>query len=354
MLTRNRIVGALTALTLTGAMAGCSPFGGSDRTVTAYFEDTAGLFVGNEVTVLGVAVGQVTGVEAEGQQVKVTLDITDEDLKLPKDVGAVIVARSVATDRVVELTPVFQEGADASGDVTIPIERTKVPVEWDEILGALDRFTSGLSGKDGQAGELSHLLEVGAGALEGTGELANQTLKDLANATQVLADHRGDITGSIDNLATLTSVLAANETTIDAFASNVTQAVKLFDDTKGDLGDSLVALSNALDTLGQFIKDNRKDLKTAVVGLTDVTDNLLNHETQLKEAVEQLPIAFENLGKAVTVSGTVNVRLPLDDLSPVPALTDAICGAVGADLCNVLGLDVANSLEDLLKILGGA
>lgn len=352
MLTRNRVVGALTALTLTGAMAGCMPFVGDSRTVTAYFDGTAGLFVGNEVTVLGVPVGEVTDVEAEGDRVKVTINVTDDDLKLPKDVGAVIVARSVATDRVVEFTPVFQEGAEASGDISIPLERTKTPVEWDEILGALDKFTKGLSGKDGKAGALGHLLEVGAGALEGTGPLANQTLKDLASAAQVLADHRGDITGSIDNLATLTSVLSANETTIDAFATNVTQAVELFNDTKDELGSSLTALSKALDSLGAFIKENRKGLKTAVVGLTDVTDNVLAHEKELKEAVEQLPIAFENLGKTVRTNGLVDVRVPLDDLSPVPALTDALCGVVGADLCNSLGLDVGATLNDLLSILG--
>ena len=77
--------------------------------VTAYFEDSAGLFVGNDVGILGVAVGKITDIEPDGDRVKVTMEI-DADRAVPADAGAVVVARSVATDRYVELTPVYDGG----------------------------------------------------------------------------------------------------------------------------------------------------------------------------------------------------------------------------------------------------
>lgn len=353
-LNRYRLAGALTALALAGTTSACFPFEDDTRTVTAYFEDTAGLFVGNEVGVLGVAVGTITDIEPQGEQVKVIFDVTDSDVKIPDNVGAVVVARSVATDRYIELTPVFQEGdGDLADNTTIPIARTKTPVEWDEILAALDRFTNGLSGQDGKAGALSNLLAVGAKALDGTGATVNQSLTDVAKAASALSEHSGDLTGSIDHLATLTEVLAANGKTIDEFVDSVTDATALLDGEKEEFGTALASLSSALNQLAAFVRDNRAALKTSVTGLTDVTNNLLAHREQLGEAVETLPVAFDNLGRAVTHDGFVNVRIPLENLSPLPDLTGAICAAVPANLCNALSLSPTSSLNHLLMILGG-
>jgi virulence factor Mce-like protein len=355
VLNRHRIVGALTTLAvLGGATTACGPFGGDTRTVSAYFEDTAGLFVGNQVGVLGVPVGTVTAIDPQGDKVKVTFDITDDKIDIPANVGALVVARSVATDRYIELSPVFHSGdAKLADNASIPITRTKTPVEWDEILAALDRFTEGLSGTDGKAGALSNLLAVGAKALDGTGATANQTLSDVAKAAEALSSHRGDLTGSIDNLASLTQVLAANGKTIDEFASSVTAATAMLDSNKEEFGKAITSLSSALNELAAFVKHNRAALKKTTVGLTDVTTDLLKHRAQLGEAVEKLPLAFDNLGKTVTKNGYVNVRIPLQDLSPLPDLTNAICAAVPANLCNALGLDIGSSLGDLLNIFGG-
>lgn len=215
MLTRHRVVGAVvTALSLLG-LGGCAPFPDGPTEVSAYFDDSAGLFVGNDVGVLGVPVGEVTKIEPAGDKVKVTFEVTDQDVSIPADVGAVVVARSVATDRYIELTPVYESGDELADNATIPMGRTRTPVEWDEILAALDRFTNGLSGPSGDAGALRKLLQVGARSLNGTGETFNQTLTDVARAAGALSEHRGDLTDSIDNLAALTEVLASNREIID-------------------------------------------------------------------------------------------------------------------------------------------
>lgn len=355
MLNRKRFVAALATLAVVGGgTTACGPFGSDERTVNAYFEDTAGLFVGNEVGVLGIPIGEVIDIEPQGDKVKVTMVLTDEKIQIPADAGALVVARSVATDRYVELSPVFHAGDEALADnATIPITRTKTPVEWDEILAALDRFSKGLSGSDGKAGAFSNLLSVGAKALDGTGVTANQTLADVAKAATALSEHRGDITGSIENLASLTQVLAANGKTIDEFASSITAATALFDSEKDEFGKALISLSSALNELAVFVKNNRAALKKTTIGLTDVTTDLLKHRTELGEAVEDLPLAFSNLGKSVTNSGYVNVRLPLTDLSPVPDLTNALCAALPVGLCDAVGLDAGATVNDLLNLLGG-
>jgi virulence factor Mce-like protein len=349
VLTRHRLAGVLTALALLG-VGGCTPLSGGDIELTAYFDDSAGLFVGNDVGVLGVPVGKVTEIEAKGDQVKVVFTV-DSDVDVPADAGALIVARSVATDRYLELTPVYHEGPKIKDGTTIPIEKTRTPVEWDEILGALDKFTNGLAGPSGDAGALRKLLQAGAKSLDGTGKQFNETLTQVALAAEALSSHRGDISGSINNLASLTEVLAQNRGVIDQFSTSVADATDLFADERVQFGNSVRAVSNALHSLGTFVKANRAELKTALAGLTTVTGNLLEHESQLSEGLEVVPVAFENIGKIIN-NGAAQVRIPLQDLAPLPALTDAICALLPANLCNALG--TSPTIEDLLDLLNGA
>lgn len=349
MLTRHRVAGALTALALL-SVGGCSvPFSDGPITLTAYFDDSAGLFVGNDVGVLGVPVGKVTEIEAKGDQVRVEFTV-DGDVDVPADAGALIVARSVATDRYLELTPVYHDGPKIKDNTTIPIEKTRTPVEWDEILGALDRFTNGLAGPSGNAGALRQLLESGARSLDGTGKQFNETLTQVAIAAEAISSHRGDISGSINNLASLTEVLAANKGVIDQFSTSVADATDLFADERLQFGKSMKALSNALNSLGTFVKANRGELRTALAGLTDVTDNLLLHQRQLSEGLEVLPVAFENIGLIIN-DGQARVRIPFTDLSPLPAVTQALCAALPANLCSILG--TSPTIEDLLDLLNG-
>ncbi|NGZ99903.1 MCE family protein [Nocardioides sp. W3-2-3] len=97
-----RSVGVLLAVAMVLLTSGCGALpNASTTTIKAYLADSAGLFVGNDVGILGVTVGEITSIEPEGDKVLVTMEI-DADQPVPADAGAVVVARSVATDRYIE------------------------------------------------------------------------------------------------------------------------------------------------------------------------------------------------------------------------------------------------------------
>src|SRR3954454_6862731 len=103
-----RLRRALVAGTATVALlaaGGCGVIGGDQKTITAHFTDSIGLFPGNHVDVLGVPIGTVTKVEPQGTSVAVTMRIPS-DVKVPANAGALIIPPTVITDRYVELTPV--------------------------------------------------------------------------------------------------------------------------------------------------------------------------------------------------------------------------------------------------------
>lgn len=353
MITWARARHVVSAAVLGGMLAatgGCSVGDEGPLTVTAQFASTSGLFVGNDVGVLGVSIGSVTEIEPRGEVVDVTLEI-DADQELPASVGAVIASRSVATDRYVEMTPAFAEGPPLEDGAVIPVERTAAPVEFDEVLETLTTFSDGLRGPDGNADTLNQLLEVGAETLSGRGTQINATIEQFAQAASSLSGNSDDLAGTIVNLDELTSTLASNQTTINEFLTSVSDATDLFASEQDNIGASLVALSDALNAIARFSVDNRAALAGTFRGLTDVLQTLTAHRAQLEETVEILPLTFRNIGDTVGDNDRVLVKLPPQYFSPVQPLTEALCQQLPIPLCEQLG--TSPDILALLTDLGG-
>ena len=106
----------------------------------------------------------------------------DADRAIPADAGAAVVARSVATDRYVELTPVYAGGPKLGDGAEISREKTATPVDFDDVLAALNTFATGISGSKEGTKAIQDIIENGEAAFRGNGELFNGTIKSLAEA----------------------------------------------------------------------------------------------------------------------------------------------------------------------------
>lgn len=335
-------------LTTGGCFAQTSPM-----QVTAWFDDVAGVFVDNDVAVRGVPVGRVSKITPRGDLVEVTLEL-DPDTSVPADAAAVIANRSVATDRYIELTPADPKGPRlADGDV-IDTDRTRNPVEFDDLLATLEEVASGLSGKK-PAQAIRRLMSTSAETLRGTGTTFNDTIRTLAGAMDGLSGNRESLTGTVSELDRLTATLATNDDTVREFMTSVSDAADLLADERDNIGESIRALSAALDELNTFVRDNRTGLRSSLTGLTKVTNSLLKHQSSLHEIVEVLPLTMRNVGDAIGKEGPykdrLNVRLPPTYLIPENHLVREICDALPVRLCPLLG--TSPSLQQLLEILGG-
>ena len=63
---------------------------------------------------------------------------------VPADAKAVVVAASVVSDRYIQLTPAYTGGPQLADDAVIPVSRTAVPVEVDQIYTSLNRLAQAL------------------------------------------------------------------------------------------------------------------------------------------------------------------------------------------------------------------
>ena len=327
------------------AASGCGFVGGGSRTITAVLPDSAGLFTGNDVGVLGVPVGKVTGIEPEGDHVLVTLEITDDDVHIPADAGAAVVARSVATDRYVELTPVHTSGPEMEDGARIPLGRTVTPVDFDQVLASIKKFGDGLVRNPQARNGIRDLVSIAARTLDGKGEQFNRTLRSLSSAVSTVHGQRDNIFGTMKSLDRLTSALAADQGTVRAFVANVADAADLLASERRSLRRALVTLSAAVDEVAQFTKDNRDAIRRNVEDATAVVRNLVEARRDLEETVEVLPLAADNLTRTRGPTGNVRVRANVFEAFPVNDQLDQVCAQLGT-VCD--GLTFPPNLEQLL------
>lgn len=333
---RLRWAGVLLAVLTTFLASGCSALGsatGDTMTVKAEFLDSAGLFVGNDVGVLGVTIGEITAIEPQGGKVLVTMRI-DGDQPIPADAGAVVVARSVATDRYVELTPVYREGPKMADGVTIAAAKTRAPVDFDQVLESLNDFATGIGGNKATTTAVQRFINAGAAALQGRGPLFNQTIHSLAEGVDGLSAQRDDIAATLASLDTLVASIAANEDTARTFIQQVSQASTLLADERENFRTALDALDEAVTTVAEFAVDNRRLLVDNVDGTTTLMKTVLTKQDQLAEILEVMPLALDNLRRIP--GDRLPVRINPLILDPLGGILQQVCTGVLGGLCGVI------------------
>jgi phospholipid/cholesterol/gamma-HCH transport system substrate-binding protein len=335
--------------TLVG-LTGCTPVLGGNLTVTALMADSAGLFVGNDVGVLGVPVGTVTSIKPEGTHVRVTMSV-DGDLSLPADAGAVVVARSVATDRYVELTPVYHSGPRLADGAVIPLPQTRTPVDFDEVLEALSTFASGIAGQKGTRQAIANILREGSQAVDGKGELFNRAITSLGGAVNSISGQREEISGTVKSLDTLTATIAANQQLVRDFVTQVSEASALLADERGNFRSAMRSLSRAVALVADFAHQNRQQLVKALDQSSAMMRSLLTRRADLTEIMRVMPLTLQNLG-ATLHDGRVRVRVDPFVLTPLPTLVKPLCEGTQMDYCSIFGPSLLN-LNNLIDLLTG-
>lgn len=277
--------------------------------VTAWFDQTVGLYAGSDVRILGIKVGEITDVLPLGDRVRVQM-VVEEDYDIPAGAAAVVLAPSLVSDRYVQFAPVYSGGPTMEDGAEVPLDRTATPVELDRVYGALDELTAAL-GPDGANanGALSDLVDTGAANLEGNGDALNRTLTGFSRAVETLSDNREDLFASFENLQTFTSALATIDASVQQFNDNMAAVSTQLAGEREDLAEAITLLNAALADVAGFVQDNTALLTTNVDRLADITLVLVQQRRALAEVLDVAPAALGNLSRAYNPDyGTLDTR----------------------------------------------
>ena len=345
-----RLAGVMVAaLTVLGLLGGCG--GSSETTVTARFNDAAGLFTGNDVGVLGVRVGEVAKITPRGDRVDVTLRI-DSGVKIPADAGAVVVSRSVATDRYVELTPVYDSGPVMRSGTVLDESRTRSPVEFDELLESLRRISDDLSGEGDDAKPVNDLLEVGAKTLDGNGKTIARGLRDLATTLDAVNGMSGDVEGELENLDTLTAALADNDALVRNFTRQVADATEMLDEEHDSMEQTFDALAAMVRAVTKFSRDHRADIRAQVEDMQSIVGTMVDERQGLERLLQTIPLMMQNVNLAIDENDRINFRTRPADLLPGTGAFKVLCSHLPPGTCDGLEAGAATLLDVLARLAG--
>ena len=279
------------------------------RSLVAHFASTVGVHEGSDVRVLGVKIGTVTRVSPQGQSVLVEMRY-DTHYRIPADARAVIIPPSVVSDRYVQLTPAYAGGPALADDADLPVSRTAVPLELDDVYRALDEFNRALGpGGANSTGALSKLITTGAANLNGAGTDLGASLQGLATTLNTLSAGRDDLFGSLADLQRFVTALAQSDQQVAQFNQLLANASQQLAGQGQDLAAALRSLATALADITGFIRDNRAELKADVQALTDVSGALARQQKAIIDVLNVAPLALSNLNLAYNArSGTLDTR----------------------------------------------
>ncbi|MEV4142227.1 MCE family protein [Amycolatopsis sp. NPDC049691] len=320
--------------------------------LSAYFGKTVGLYAGSSVRVLGVPVGQVTDVTPQGDAVRV--DMRVDDVRLPADVGAVVVAPSLVSDRYVQLTPAYDSGPVLASGTVLPRDRTATPVELDDLYSSLDKLSTAL-GPNGanKDGALSGVLDTAANTLQGNGASLNSTVGRLADLAKTLDGSKDDLFSTVQNLNSFTGALAQSDQQLNEFYGRVADVSQFLAADSSDVGAALQSLGGALGDVQQFVNDNKGALESNVDKLASLSKVLVDQRAALAEVLDIAPTGATNfINSYDAASGTIAVRDNLNELTNPPILT--VCRLISSFTPKEVPDTLGNICKQLAPVLDGA
>ena len=297
-------------------------------TLVGYFKNSNGIYVGDDVVVLGVPVGTVKSIEPQPLQTKITFTV-DKDVKVPADAKAVILSPALVTARSIQLVPPYRGGPTMDDGAQIPQERTAVPVEFDEFRQQLERLADTLQPtKPGGVSTLGAFVNTAADNLRGQGADIRQTLIELSDAFSALGDNSKSLFGTLRNLAILVNALQNSHDVLRQLNQNLAGTTRLVANDRNEVGAAVRDLAAVADDVKTFVAENRDTLGTTSEKLAGVSDILVENLEDIKQLLHVAPNAFQNfINIYQPAQGALTGALAFNNMSdPIQFL----CGAVQA------------------------
>lgn len=268
----------------------------SDRShIVAYFDNSNGLFKGDEIRILGVPVGEIENIEPQAERVKISFWV-DHQYKVPADAEAAILSPQLITARAIQLTPAYTGGPMMADGAVIPQNRTAVPVEWDDLRVQLQKLTDTLQPtQPGGVSTLGSFINTAANNLRGQGASIRETVIRMSQAFSALGDHSNDIFSTIKNLSTLVSALQDSTTLVKQLNQNLAGVTALLANDPNEVGAAIADLNTAVGDVQSFVADNREALGTTSDKLASISQAVNDSLDDIKQTLHVGPTAFQNL-----------------------------------------------------------
>lgn len=332
-------------------LRGLTP-GGQNYSLTVSFENTSGMQIGAAVRYRGVRVGRVVDIKAGSNEIDVLVEITQPDLRIPKDVIIEANQSGFIGETTIDITPrnALTETEQALSPLTADCDSSTIVCAGDRLEGMVGvSYESLLRSTETLADTLSDPVLVGdlkttlknaalftERATVLTDELTTLTLaaqeevaplsdsvQNAANSTAGAADSAAEAARTIQlTAADAQSLIAANQFNITNTLGNLNQGsdrlVFIMDTLATEIQDSEF-LAN-LETLSANAAEASFSLQAAATDIQQITgsvnqpENLLLIQQTLESARDVFQSAQKILSDVDELTGDPEIRNRIRDL----------------------------------------
>jgi phospholipid/cholesterol/gamma-HCH transport system substrate-binding protein len=265
--------------------------------LTADVTQAPNLFEGGRVMIRGVEVGKIVAVAPRPDGVRLSMEI-DEDVVVPANATLSVVPITVISDRYVQLFPAYTSGDRMEDGDHIPVERTSIPAELDEVLTQLEGLLSALEPKGGEkTGPLARLITELDSALAGRAEHLAGTLTGSADVLENLADSESELVQLIKNLDTVFIALADRSSEIGILNERFRLVAESLLADQDNLEGTIENLAYLSEQTAGLIDESGDDLGSSFERLERVLTTILEHEKELNAGIKWSNVIAEALGE---------------------------------------------------------
>ncbi len=254
--------------------------GGSTNTYSAVFKDVSNLQTGETVRFAGVRIGTVKDLSMQPDKTVVVTFDADRKVVLTSGTQAVVRYLNLVGDRFLEL--VADEGSTKilPAGSQIPIAQTAPALDLDLLLSGLKPVVKGLNAQDvnalsasliqiiqGQGGTMESLLSRTSSfsnALADKNQVIDQLIDNLRTTLAALGDQRDQFAGGLERLERLVTELAGEREPIGAAIDSLSAGTASLSDLLAEARPPLAGSIDELHRLAPNIESKLDRVETAI------------------------------------------------------------------------------------------
>jgi phospholipid/cholesterol/gamma-HCH transport system substrate-binding protein len=276
------IVGAISlaviAVMILGAFrAQDLPIIGGGDTYTAAFSEAGGLKVDDPVRIAGVRVGKVSGIELEGDHVKVTFRVKT-DSQFGDETGAAIRVNTLLGAMYLALEP--DGSGQLSTDKEIPVARTSSPYDVVQAFSGLAQTADEID-----TDQLAHSLTTLADLTRNTPDEFKAALSGVSRLSSNIAAKNERINTLLTNLQRVSTVLNDRDDDIIELMKQSDTLFQALVARREAIHNLLVSTSSLSTELSALVRQSKQDLNPALTQLDDVVGILNKNEDNIDNSL---------------------------------------------------------------------
>jgi phospholipid/cholesterol/gamma-HCH transport system substrate-binding protein len=254
------------------------PFLGGGPVYSAAFSEAGGIAEGDDVRVAGVKVGQVAGVDLDGDHVRVDFRIT-EDAAFGTESGASIRLKTLLGEKYLSLEPAGEGQLEAGSE--IPIERT---VSVYDVVTAFSDLTEVNEGIDTDL--LAQQLDVMATEFRDTPEEVQASLDGLSRLSRTIASRDAELRQLLESSREVTEVLAGRDAELELLVDDANLLLIELDRRRDDIARLFDATARLSVQITELVRENREQLRPTLEQLQQVLAVLQENKADLERGIE--------------------------------------------------------------------